>query len=242
MNKLKELFSNKKFLIFSIITTTILIVVTFLALIYVKDKPAFLPEETRGEIREIIKNDVGTPIEKVVPVVGKRIIEAAYVAPVVNADLYEGWLVFHDQGLGIKLKYPASWETFDEQGAIKVFGKRGTESELAALKKQFIDTDVPIFADRVIFLTSVDASGIKQYSESILSDNNTGSIISNYLKGSNESYLVIDSGPNRFGGGVGYHLVFSKGSNLYELSLATINAAEDSEIVSDFFRIINSIE
>lgn len=110
MNKLKRLFSNKNFLISLIAVTTILIVVTFLTLIYTKDKPSFVPEETRGEVREAIKTVVAEPIGSVAPAVGRLIKEAAYEKPIaVSVDRYEGWQAYQNKDFKFEFNYPQGW-------------------------------------------------------------------------------------------------------------------------------------
>jgi len=107
--------NKKKYLIIGVICTSILIVAGigyFFYLVYHKDQPSFVPGETRGDIREGIKEIIAEPLANVWPSVGDAMVGAAYVAPTVQdpTDPTANWQTYKNEELGIEFKYPEGWK------------------------------------------------------------------------------------------------------------------------------------
>jgi len=115
LEKVKKHFSKRRNIIVWIIVISLTIVSLFFCLIYTKDSPAFIPEETRGEIRESIKESVAKPIKSVSLPIGEAIEDVAYDGGDVEAneggevDPIKGWSTYVNEEYGFSLKYPEGW-------------------------------------------------------------------------------------------------------------------------------------
>jgi hypothetical protein len=114
--KAKEFFSRPKVIKWSIVILSVLIVVgtlkTLVWTIYTKDKPAFVPEEVREDIRGAIK-ERGESIKKVSKPVGTAIVEAVFTELGSEDDSVpsttDNWPTYTNAELGISFKYPEGW-------------------------------------------------------------------------------------------------------------------------------------
>jgi hypothetical protein len=133
---LKRLVRSKKFLLSSVFVVTILILVGFVWLIYSKDEPKIIPPETRGEIREGVKEEVVKPIESVFPTVGKALGDAAYGGGSNGAGLTSkntaneiaGWNTYRNEQYGFELKYPEGWAVADKTTEMATDGSLGSRT------------------------------------------------------------------------------------------------------------------
>jgi hypothetical protein len=119
--KAKKFVVSRRTLLFSIAITTstiVLVIIWVLGSIYIEDKPNFVPKETRGAIREGIKENIAIPLAETIPSVGVPFVESAFTASditigsanqasVVNSeDSTADWPTYRNTELGFEIKYP----------------------------------------------------------------------------------------------------------------------------------------
>lgn len=115
-------FRNKKVLLWWIVLVGSLIflgIIYFFYLVYHKDKPVFVPEETRKDVRGSIEENVAQPLAKVWPKLGKALLDASFnnQSNVINSqsdnsnviDPTANWQTYESRDLGISFKYPQGW-------------------------------------------------------------------------------------------------------------------------------------
>lgn len=118
MDRINEIIKTKKFLYWSIFIVTAFIFVGFFWLIYHKDQPKIIPPETRGEIREGIKEEIVKPIQSVWTKGGNALADAAFDAGSDEPQFgmkdvsplgTENWKTYYDEDWGILFKYPEDY-------------------------------------------------------------------------------------------------------------------------------------
>lgn len=123
---------SKKMVAAMIVFVSIVIILGVIWLlrdIYTEDKPNFLPKETRGEIREGIKENIAQPIAHVLPAVGDSMINAAYqetipASDITVADPTVGWKTYKNDELGFEIKYPTNNIVVERSGGINIFDQK----------------------------------------------------------------------------------------------------------------------
>ncbi len=139
-----KLMDRKTLLLISIIVITILIIGTiicFFMAIYTKDKPDFIPKETRGSIREGIKNDIAKPLAAVIPAVGNPFYNAAFTYKNndsftnsnnfdnTNSSNFKDWKTYKNEELGFELKYPEDFIVNNNSNHINIISSVYKDSE-----------------------------------------------------------------------------------------------------------------
>lgn len=74
----KNFYKNPIFINIGILVVTAIILVGFVWLVYSKDQPKIIPPETRGKIREGVKEEVVKPVKSVFPRIGEGLSNAEY--------------------------------------------------------------------------------------------------------------------------------------------------------------------
>lgn len=136
--KIKDVFKSQRAVKITILIVTALIVLGPVKLIYFFDKPKFIPEETRGKVREGVNEDVVKPLEKVIPPLAKAIERAAYQAPASGGSGSSGgqtgsgtstvdtsnWQTYKNEKYGYELKYPEDYQINNYDSVVSIFDKK----------------------------------------------------------------------------------------------------------------------
>lgn len=132
--KIKEFFQNKRNLKIMIGATSaliVLLIIWFFWAIYTQDKPEFIPKETRGDIREGIKEGIAKPIEKVIPSIGKQIVDAAYQPKEADQSGTQTnstndtstWQTYKNETYGYEVKYPEDYLVKENNTIANIYKK-----------------------------------------------------------------------------------------------------------------------
>lgn len=127
----KDFYKNPIFIKVGILVVTAIILFSLIWLIYSKDQPKIVPPETRGKIREGVKEEIVKPIKSVFPGVGESLSNAEYKPsttpgtatnnnPVLNNETAD-WQTYQNEEIGYSLKYPENWakrETNNNNGVV----------------------------------------------------------------------------------------------------------------------------
>lgn len=132
--KIREFFKNKRNLKIMILVTSFIIltlIIWLLYSIYANDKPNFIPKETRGDIREGIKDTIAKPIEYIAPSLGKTILNAAHKEeteetvsnqdnPNVASDEMANWQTYKSDEYGFEVSYPEGYFIRESSNGISI--------------------------------------------------------------------------------------------------------------------------
>lgn len=137
--KAKEFFSRPKVKKWTVIILIILVVVGSLKAlvwaIYTQDKPAFVPEDVRADVRGAIVEKIGKPLQQISNPAGTFIINAAWKS---QGNMYglekqddktKNWPKYTDEETGISFKYPEGWLVDDSGDYIKMFESKYSNYE-----------------------------------------------------------------------------------------------------------------
>lgn len=147
----KEYTSNPKVIKAAIFFATLLIIFGFLGLIYFKDQPNFIPKETRGQVREGIKEEIVKPLETVLPPLGEAIKKAEYKDTSVGTSNVsssstssdstqsstgttststptDNWKTYKNGKYGYEIKYPEDYVVDDNNVTVSI--SKGTNQEV----------------------------------------------------------------------------------------------------------------
>lgn len=245
MDRIKNIILSRKFLLWAIFLVTLLIIFGLIWLIYHKDQPKIIPPETRGKIREGVKEEVVKPVQSVLPGVGNAISNAVYNAsPHANSSNApsSNLKTYKNEQYGFEFSYPDRYmsET-SEVGTIIATGEAIEEIKAAQIKYQ--DTDFPFWGGKSILLTEERENSIDIYNYVLSSFDKEGVLIQEKEVNGKTLYYVEDRGPNRFGGGTGYYYFFLSDGKVFCLGADFyLNQTIDSKIVADLNNAINSLQ
>jgi hypothetical protein len=224
-SKFKDFFSDRRnvIILISVVSFLILVlVVTFFWMIYTEDKPNFIPEETKGEIRKGIEDNIGQNVKKVAPDLGQAIIDASFDnqktpqstdtkqsdAPQlypVPTDGTEGWKEFVDRETGLTFLYPPEylvrrggklWNVVSVKDSVVV----GEVPNISIQQTKLIDTTISVEqwvdANKNIFIgeqKSEDVYGFNNRKPFIFGAN-TGQYFDWQSMGDTRAYVFKDNG------------------------------------------------
>jgi hypothetical protein len=196
MDKLSRIIRTKKFLYWSIFIVTVFLFVGFFWLIYHKDQPKVIPPETRGEIREGIKEEIVKPVQSVWPKGGQVLADAAFggstgtaITNSVSSSAVSdasAWKTYRDENLGIEFKYPEVWSLTN------VTNQMRTEGSLNINATDSIILD-PMASNKETARFSLEkrkSIGIENDTESVFSDTEINYKEEYSLSGAGKAYLV----------------------------------------------------
>ncbi|MBW6431653.1 hypothetical protein K0A96_00530 [Patescibacteria group bacterium] len=131
-------------------------------MVYAEDKPAFIPEEIREDVRGAIVEKIGQPLQSISNPAGTFIINAAHdkaKAYAYGHDKTKNWPTYTDEDLGISLQYPEGWMLVNNDGLVKIHDLQyeNYESEFPMIifekyQNEFIDLESWLNKNKDIFI------------------------------------------------------------------------------------------
>lgn len=260
-SNMKSFFSKRSniVIVISIVSFLIIFLVAyFFWLIYTKDKPNFIPEETKGKIRKGIEEGIGENVKDAAPNLGQAIIDASFdnknggqesgadaSSNPGDANSTEGWVEYKIPSLNLTFKIPSDWTKWESIDNNYAFSKKSDVNQLKELQKKAEDSDQMYWAGKSIGVVTIPKGAGLNNSEEYIAKTFPGPGITNEeltINGRKMNYIV-DRGPNRFGGGVGYYYIFEKDNRLFEVSLDyTYNQTPSSEYLEILREMAESIQ
>lgn len=133
----KDFYKNPIFIKVGILVVTAIILFSLVWLIYSKDQPKIVPPETRGKIREGIKEEIVKPVKSVFPGVGESLSYAEYKPStttnkitsddsVSNSETSD-WQTYRNTEIGFSLKYPETYTLENINNVISITPKEDSE-------------------------------------------------------------------------------------------------------------------
>jgi hypothetical protein len=148
--KFKDFFGNRRNVIILIVVVSLLIlglVKLLFLMIYTQDKPDFIPEETKGEIRKGIEDTVGQGVKNLSPDLGQAIIDASYDSKNSSSTSFgtdkSDWVVYRDSEIDISFTYPPT-STVTKRGEVLNIVNAGDENVQGEVPLISIDTSLDL--------------------------------------------------------------------------------------------------
>ncbi len=124
-----------KVIIWAFVLALLVYLATLTFFIYSKDRPAYIPEDIRENVRGAIVEKIGQPLQQISNPAGTFIINAAYQKA--NSYAYghnkkdtKNWPEYTDPETGLTFSYPEGWEVEENSyDLIRVFDSVLSESE-----------------------------------------------------------------------------------------------------------------
>jgi hypothetical protein len=190
-------------------------------MVYAEDKPAFIPEEIREDVRGAIIEKIGQPLQSISNPAGTFIINAAHdkaKAYAYGRDETKKWPTYTDEDLGISIKHPEDWVATEDHLGMAFFVPSSKIDQFNQAKGEFLENNDPYWGglgigiDKVSHSSSLDNFiddyiGVSGVQKTIISINDQ------------EATKVIDQGEDRFGGGVGYYYFVPRHSDIIVIYL-----------------------
>lgn len=221
----------------------VLLVIWLFVAIYTKDKPKIIPEETRGDIRKGIEEQIARPIESLVPSIGKAMIAASYSNNVTVsqnvvdnnnvAQVSNNYSTYKSDEYGFEITYPKDWH-YEEQNLI----------DLPAKTEKVFSLD-PTSTDKTVAQIFIEISSENQYQ----AENRVTANISNVIEstvtvggmaGKKYKGELLELGTGNVLGNVIY-TILSKNNHTYIISYNT-NRTNPKNLLSEYNNILNNFE
>lgn len=222
--KLPQGGKNKRLLVISIVAVSVLIIAGtgyFFYLIYHKDEPKFVPGDTRGEVREGIKENIAEPLADVWPAVGEPLVNAVYTTPAGTVTT-DNWQTYTNKDLGITLKYPGGWKASTNDVYEEIVSSLSFWSETSYAAKK--EGALPDFN----FTVYRKPTGYINIESWLLSRNPNSSFISNMHNAVYNNLTWIEA--NEAGDPDHYVFVVEKNNMLYEITSTELSVEVDNVI------------
>ena len=115
-----------KVIIWAFVLALLVYLATLTFFIYSKDRPAYIPEDIRENVRGVIVEKIGQPLQQISNPAGTFIINAAYQKA--NSYAYghnkkdtKNWPEYTDPETGLTFSYPEGWEVIHGNNLITTF-------------------------------------------------------------------------------------------------------------------------